>query len=169
MMLRFGSGDSGGLWPTAIAFRLGGVGIPFRRLSIKLSTACLGGSAAPLFEEERYVRFAALLAESPDPGGTDWSVPRARLAAGNEPVDSGQIENLKRAQQRLGADESDGSGNLSQPVRPVHESTVFVANAYPHVGRPGQQRRRLDKMGPATLLVSARSARLGGSAALATE
>jgi hypothetical protein len=76
-----------------------------------------------LFEEE--IRFAALLAKSPDPGGTDWTVPRARLAAGNEPVDSGQIETLKRAQQRLGADESDGTGNLSQPVRPVHEPTVF--------------------------------------------
>jgi hypothetical protein len=72
-------------------------------------------------------------------------VPGSRLAAGDEPVDSSQIETVKWAEERLGANESDDSGDLAQIVRPVGEPPVFNADAHPHVRWPRQVGCQLNK------------------------
>src|SRR5690606_2647422 len=64
--------------------------------------ACLRfADAAPLFEEERYVRLLALPLDVPDPVG--FHLPRAVAAfsAHDHPADAGQVEDPQVLQQRL--------------------------------------------------------------------
>ena len=52
-------------------------------------------------------------------------MPRAGLAAGDQPVDPVEVEALERAEQWLGADEAHGGRHVAQAVGAMHEAAVL--------------------------------------------
>ena len=60
------------------------------------------------------------------------------LAAGDEPVDAGEVEAFERTEQRLGADEAHSRRYFAQMVGTLDEATVLDRDAHPYVGRPGK-------------------------------
>jgi hypothetical protein len=59
----------------------------------------------PLFEQERHLFGDALVADGPDPVRMHRPGARAGFAAGDDPVDAGQIQPGQRAEQRLAGQE----------------------------------------------------------------
>ena len=64
---------------------------------------------------------------------------RAGLAAGDQPVDAGEVQPVERAEQRLGGDEPHRGRHLAQVVGAVHEAPVLDRHAHPDVRRPGER------------------------------
>ena len=60
-------------------------------------------AAAPLLEEEGDALRLAVVAQLDATTRAHRAVPRTGLAAGDQPVDAGQVEAVERAEQRLGA------------------------------------------------------------------
>lgn len=60
--------------------------------ALEVTAAGLGCAAAPLLEEERDLGSGALVAKVGDPVVLDVAGVRAAFAAGDEPVDPGEVE-----------------------------------------------------------------------------
>src|ERR1017187_9417382 len=111
------------------------------RAAIKDAPTCLRCAAAPLFEEKRDVLVGAAVAQFANPFGAHRTVVVARLAAGDQPVDAGEVKSVERPQQRFRRDEPDRGRYLAKVVDAVNEPPVLNRYAHPDVVRPGQTAR----------------------------
>lgn len=89
---------------------------------------------------------SALVAELTQPRLIDRPGSMTGLAAGDQPVDVGQIKSEERAKQRLSGDESHCSRHLAQVVGAADPALVLDRHAHPHVRGPREPRRDLDEV-----------------------
>jgi hypothetical protein len=75
--------------------------------AVEYPFAAFAASAAPLLEEERHALVGAAIPEFAHPVGPHWTMAGPGLAAGDQPIDPGQVRALEAAEQRLGRDELD--------------------------------------------------------------
>src|SRR5450756_2930947 len=108
--------------------------------SIQLTPRLFAAHAAPLLKVEGYAGRHALVAYRPDPVAVHSPRPRARLAAEDPPVDTGEVERVHRADKRLEHEVLDGRARLAELVGAVAMRAVFHRRACPHVGGPRQAR-----------------------------
>src|SRR6266566_2729767 len=101
----------------------------------------------PLFEEERHACVKALISELAEPLDFDRSVAVARLATGDDPVNSVEPQPLKWAKKWFGRDEPDRSRDVSKIVRTHCKTSVLDRHPHPHISWPrkirGQRKHAL--------------------------
>ncbi len=91
--------------------------------------------AAPLLEEEGHTVFPALSFDIQDPVLLHAPGARTALAAGDHPMDAGQVDGTQVFQKRFQGGEAHDGGGVAQRVEP-HQSgrSVLHAHAVPDVG-----------------------------------
>ena len=91
---------------------------------------------APLLEKERDTLGATFAFDAGHPGLAHPPSARAALAAGDHPMDAGEIDRAKIFQQWLGGDEADHGGRGLQCLQSGQSvSPVLDAHAEPDVGQ----------------------------------
>ena len=95
---------------------------------LKKPAADLRGTSTPLLEEEEEgdARPLALIPERFDAHAPHRPVAVPGLPAGDQPVNPGQIQPGKRPEKRLGADEANRGGDLSQEVSAVDVAAFSI-------------------------------------------
>src|SRR4051794_38536847 len=68
---------------------------------------------------------------------------RARLAAGDKPIDPVEVQAFEWPEQRLGTDEPDGRRDQPKSVSAAHEATILDRCADPDIRRPIETRSQL--------------------------
>lgn len=68
-------------------------------------------------------------------------MPNAALSATNHPVNVGEIEIIKGAEERLGTDKADTCRNLPDGIGPLRDIHVLDGRAHPDVICPRQLAR----------------------------